>query len=258
MKFARRLIFNLMPILALATDALVEDFNNLRSQGRLLTNELQIARLKQRIEVTKSENWIEYWLYSGSLFCLMGDVEKTIHAGRTALNLTSDYRYHLYHMRTLMHLGKFGLARDVISNVPDHYFLEPDDDECYCLLQTMEFSRFLRIARERPEDEPMIYLSEAVCRILEHQKVEEDDVRSMVDLAGELLRDKGFISSSDIEILPYPSDETIAVNLPVAADPTDVADLDWEYAERLFTTLPNAPATVVHVGFSCAREIENA
>jgi len=244
-----------MPTPALATDSLIEDLNNLRECGRLLTNDLHIAKLRKRIEAYKHNNVVEYWLYLASLYSLTGDVEQAVKAGQSALRLTSDFRYHLHHVRTLMHLGRYQLARELIAIPPDQYFLEPDDNECYVLFQVIDFCRFSRLAQQHPMIEtmrPMIYLSDATHKILERQKVQEQELLKMVDLAGDLLRDRGLISSYDLQIFPYPKDGTITINLPVSTTPSDVADLDWEYAERLFTLMPDAPATVVHVGFSSA------
>jgi hypothetical protein len=249
-----------MPTPALATDALIDDLNRVRRAGRLLENEMRIARIKKDIEPYKSNRVAEYWLYLASLYCLMGNVEETIDAGAKGLKLTSDPDLRLHHVRTLINLGKFSLARDLISGIPDYYFLESDYSRCYCLFQAADFYRFSCLAKEHSKVGamlPMIHLSDSVYKILERQDVRPNELLRMIDLAGDLLRDKGLISSRHVQIFSYPGDGTITVNLPVSAEPVQVADLDWEYAERLFTRLPNAPATIIHVGFSCAPEGRN-
>jgi hypothetical protein len=240
-----------MPIPALDTDVLIDDLNALRKLGRLITDSLTIARFKKRIDAYRQHDIVAYWLYLSSLFCLTGDVQNTLHAGNTGLKLTANSHWHLHHAKTLVKLGKFTLARELISRVPDYYFLESDPNECYCLFQVLDFQQFSRLANEKAEImlAPSVRLSEATRKILERNKVQEQQLLGMLDLAGDLLRERKLIAISSTEIHPYLSDDTVTVNLPIVATPGEVADLEWEYAIRLFTTMPNAPATTVHVGF---------
>ncbi|PTR14718.1 hypothetical protein C8R31_10575 [Nitrosospira sp. Nsp2] len=248
-----------MPIPALATDDLINDLNAIRKKGHLLMENLLVARLRKRIDAYKNIDIVEYWLYLSSLYCLTGDVENTIYAGATGLKLTTEPHWHLHHVKTLLKLGKFSLARELMDEVPDYHFLESDPYECYCLFQALDFQRFNRLAHEKAEImlSPAVRLSEAIQNILARNEVQEQQLLGMIDLAGDLLRERKLIAASTSEIHPYLSDGTITVNLPIVATPSEVADLDWEYAERLFSMMPDAPATIVHVGFSSVPKVVN-
>lgn len=86
-------------------------------------------------------------------------------------------------------------------------------------------------------------------RVFDAHGVSSTDVIPMLDLAGELLRERGLLTTGGPSFFVYSLDKTMTIHLPVKQRPEVLAELEWEYSARLFATLPDSPHSFVHVGF---------
>lgn len=116
----------------------------------------------------------------------------------------------------------------------------------------LDFARLCKNAGFALQENINMPITQASHEILAAHNISEKTVREMLDIVGEMLRERGLLRKHNFTITSHPEDGAIMIMQPLSAPATLVAEMDWEYAERLFVKIPDAPATVALVGFSMA------
>lgn len=238
---------------------LVDDLNALRKRGVVLTNEFRIKGLKKRIAVLRARNPGAAACFQASLWSLTGNVEEVLSsvdswvrcngvAGKEVIN----------HVTSLCAAGMFSHARELFEKI-DEQTLSDDYDLLVRGWQCLSAGKVVRLAatRDYANRNRVMNLS-VVHDIFERAGVDEPAVTRMLDLAGSVLHTHGLLHCLEPRITPYRSHGTVTISLPVMVDAHDVAELEWEFCNRLFSEYPDAPVHVAHVGFCVGDVRDNA
>lgn len=230
-----------MAVPQLNDGSVVEALNMLRREGRVLRNELAAAKLRRELNAVLNSDASAYYVYMGSLHCLKGDLDLMHGSIENSLKLSSSVQLLAYNVQTLLVAGVFSEAACLFSRISDDDVVA-NELATQCSLAVLDFERGAMTDYHAE-------VSKACLVALSKRGLTGQDILPMLDLAGDVLRKRGLIRSCDLRFYPYENDGTLTIHLPVKASSLEVAELEWEYSGRLFSELPSAQSSFVHVGF---------
>ena len=236
------------------TEGLLNEINSLVAQGKIISPDgFVIQRLRQRVKAQKEKSYAWFHALNAALSCLTGDLESMHDSGRIALSLESRDTVALNHVTTLGNAGLFSAARELFLDI-DAQFLKGNFKLLESGIECFSFERFVSLAEEMgaTTQESYVTISKAH-QVLDKSGVSEEEVTRMLDIAGAVLREHGFLASGVAEVYPYPSHGTVTISLPVSISAEEVAELEWEFCQRLFSEYPDAPVHIAQVGFCVGR-----
>lgn len=252
-----------MPVAKLDTETIFKDLNQLRRGGELLTNQDEITRLERSIEALKAgkngqsasmEEVARYYVTLASLRCLTGDFEEVLVLGEKAVRLTNDTRVIANHVVSLAVAGYFSKARALFDTLHDYELVDFDNKQNIakliidCQSYGIEGSIVDSLREIFPSEIKSIHEAH---QILSELNITEQQVLDMMDLAGEMMRNKNVFLTQDAKLSTYPNDKFMTINLPVNLPPDEVAKLEWEYLGEAIKNFPDVPFSSVSIGFSC-------
>lgn len=239
------------------TNELVEELNRLYRDGLVLKADFNTEKLKRRVEgLSKIDPPMSRVLLS-AYFGLIGKWDAMRSNGQAAVRMYMNDPVRIAYATTLCNTGFFAQASEMQDSVG---WFDPLLNErkwelgasCALYGRIIGYKAVCQKANLPVPEHINMPIIQAAHDILTANNISEKTVCEMLDIAGEMLRERGFLRKYELSVSPFPEDGTITIMQPVNATSDIVAEMDWEYAERLFTKIPDAPATVVHVGFSMA------
>lgn len=241
------------------SDSLIAEFNTLRSDGRVLDMNIKTAQIKKRIEALSKSDPRAYKAILSAFYGLTGKWDDMQSQGLAAVRAYGDDIIRLFYTTTLLNTGFFSKAAETLARVdwtsPDQASMKFDYADTCCLFGHMlAYTDVCNRSNISIPEQVNMQMVQAAHDILSANNIEESTVTSMLDIAGEMLRERGMLRHIDATATPYPSDGTVTILQPIKATAAQVAEMDWEYGMRLFQRMPDAPATVVHIGFKMAQE----
>ena len=241
-------------------DAILEELNGVRLSGKYLHNEIAIRKLRNAIEKMK-DDYNAYHAHLASLYCITGDSKSMIYHGNLAMK-NANWLQVSFHITTLTNAGFFTEARTALEkHITQEDFLSVDEgyvDESrqsyeYLVnvsIGVLSFEYLLPISKERPfQLENLVFAGND---LLKEYNIEEKTILSMMDVAGSILRKHEILRARDTQIRLNPHNKTINISIPINLPASEMVALEWEFANELFSVMPNAPFETVHVGFCCS------
>lgn len=241
-----------MTLAAIDTTGLTNELNELLLTGRFQTNLFLFLKLERRVSALKQVDYLAYWANCSALNGIFGKIDEALYAARNAIKIagtTPNFLLLSHLCVTLEKIGQYEEIGTIVDQLPDSFF-EYDEDRMLFMFFSGRFSRFESlIGNLKVENRKVMEIGASAAKILKTMSVDERDVRAMFDLAGNFLAEKQLITIGTSKVAASLTDNTLSFIMNLAVTPTEAAELEWEYAERLFSKHPNAPANVVHVGF---------
>lgn len=238
-------------------NAAIEMLNSYRSEGKIRELDIPMASLKRDIESLKLSDNKAYQMAISAYYGLIGNWSEMRRYGETSVRSYLDDEVKVFYATTLLNTGFITDSAAIISNL-DWKSVDFSDRklslgalslQCAKILDYTEFCKRAKLKQQNPVD---IDIISEVKKILDDCNIQEETITAMLDIAGDLLREKKLLRGTDFEVHPYTYDNTITILQPLDLSADEVAELDWEYGMRLFERMPNAPVTVVQIGFSQA------
>lgn len=239
-------------------ELLIEEFNTLRCQGRIITNQFRILGLQKKVNAVRNSdpNMAKAW--QASLWCLIGDHEAMLKEGEAVLRVDPDGIAALHYSVTLACTGLFSKSRELYNQL-DAELLTSDIELWVRGFVGFSFSRLALLADVMGiGDSEAAMIAINAQKVLEQGGVSESEVSQMLDIAGVVLREHGLLVSDSPQIQPYLSHGSLNISLPVKLSAEEVAELEWEFCLKLFAEMPDAPAHVVQVGFCVGGDGDDA
>jgi hypothetical protein len=235
----------------------IESLNRLREEGKIRELDLQMAALKREILSFKISDPKSYLLTISAFYGLIGNWAEMNQHGKIAVRSYLDDEVRVFVATTLLNTGFITESAAILSEADwrsvefaeRKFTLGALTFQCAKILDYTEFCAKAKLGQQGRVDMGII---RDVKIILDDENIQELTVTAMLDIAGDLLRDRKLLREKDIEIYPYINDKTITILQPLDLPAEEVAELDWEYGMRLFERMPEAPVTVVQIGFSQA------
>lgn len=241
-----------MTLVAIDTTELTNELNELLLTGRFQTNPFLFSKLERRVGALKQADYLSYWANCSALNGIFGKIDEALYAARNAIKIagTTPNFLLLNHLCvTLEKIGQYKEIGTIVDQLPDSFF-EHDEDRMIFMFLSGRLSRFESlIGNLKVENRKIMEIGASAAKILKAMSVDERDVRAMFDLAGNFLAEKKLMTIGTSKVSASLTDNTLSFIMSLAVTPTEAAELEWEYAERLFSQCPNAPANVVHIGF---------
>ncbi|HSH72821.1 MAG TPA: hypothetical protein VK974_07165 [Methylophilaceae bacterium] len=231
------------------TDSLLQELNGIRLTGVILTYELKIRKLKKAIDALK-DDIAEYHMFLASLYCLTGETEKMKYHGNISMQHANAGQI-IYHSVTLGNSGFFSESRNLIDLLTEDNFIIDDKPDIHLInmsLANQAYKMVLPIVNKYKTTE--LPLAASVHQTLQKYDIAEKTILSMLDIAGTVLRDHNLIKNSDLVIIYNDRLEVLNISIPVSLQPTEMVDIEWEFMNKLFTQMPEAPVQNIHIGFT--------
>jgi hypothetical protein len=246
-------------------ETLVADFNGITTAGRILQDEVLIQKLKRSIRAHQ-DDYVVFNLYMASLYCLTGDYQSMKKHGDMAIVAADPYQL-AYHATTLTNAGFFTEARSVTDKIDLQYIVQNSSKEefeegetssanTYYLMVAALTTQSHHILASLNTDTPNYLVQDAILAsdILRSKNIEEQDILSMLDVAGQVMRDHGLTRSNFMFVHTIPAHRAIKISIPINLPPSEMAELEWEFSNKLFELLPDAPYETIIIGFCCSQE----
>lgn len=236
---------------------LIAELNLLRDSGRILDFDFRMGQLKKQIEsLSKSDPKYHRALLS-AFYGLIGNWDNMHSHGMAAVRTYRDDAVRIFYTTTLLSTGFVSEGAEILGQADwsslDLSVLKLElGYTCSMYNHIIAYSDICKNANVPIPEYIDMQMIQATHDILTASGISESTVNAMLDIAGEIMREHGVVMSHDIYQKPDSRDGTVTILQSIKASAEQVAEMDWEYALRLFERMPDAPATVVYVGFKVA------
>lgn len=235
----------------------IEMLNRFRGEGKIRELDFEMATLKREIVSLKLTDLKSYQIIISAFYALIGNWAEMHRYGNIAARNYPDDEVKVFFATTLLNTGFITESAAILSKA-DWKSLDFAERKLALGALTFQFAKILdytelciKAKLVQPSNINMDVIRD-VKIILDDMNIQETTITAMLDIAGELLRDRKLLREKDIEMYPYIHDKTITILQPLNLPADEVAELDWEYGMRLFERMPEAPVTVIQIGFSQA------
>lgn len=238
------------------TNDLLEQLNAIRMQGTVVApTDFNMVILKREIESIKHVREDDYHQLMTAYCALTGKHEEMKRHCNICLNKFQDEESVLFAAASYCTAGFFSESVCALSRLN---FTIPTEIESksglsggmFQVRMIEQFTNTLAMANLLTEEVRRTFaVTHAAWEILSKRNISQSDVDSMLDLAWKVMREHHLLVVLNISFMPDLSDDTVTIMIPIAQPAAAVAKLDWEYTERLFAELPDAPTQSVFVGF---------
>lgn len=240
------------------TEQILEQFNVLRLTGKVRDFDFPMAKLKREIESLQNADEVGYHQLMTAFYALTGKHNEMLKHGNTCINRYGDEESVIFAATSYTTAGLFAEARTAINQVewdqPTEISQKTSLSQMlFMVKRVMDWNNTLSRANLHDasgNQELPVY--QRAQYFLEKTGISEQLISRMLDLAGELLHEKGLLNIYAPIINPDVSHEAITIQLPIGIPADEVANLEWEYALRLFDRHPEWPTKQVFIGFSTA------
>ncbi|BBE51154.1 hypothetical protein OYT1_ch1607 [Ferriphaselus amnicola] len=237
------------------TNDLLEQMNAIRKRGMVVPLDFSMMRIKREIESIKHADEVDYHQLMSAFYALTGKHDEMNRFCLICMNKYQDEESILFAAASYSTAGFYTEAVQALSRLdfkcPSSVDSKSELAEGLFQVKMFEmFTHTLSVANVLTEHINRTFaVFHTAGEILSRRNISQASVDAMLDLAWKVMRDHHILVVRNTSVLPAESDDTLTIMIPIALPAATVAKMDWEYTERLFAELPDAPTQSVFIGF---------